>query len=170
MFVLLAISALFIPVLLRKKSRLVYEHLSTSAISEEHEYEIMSPRDLPDTEVDFYIVTYSIGNELFRLCRHSVTVPQRVKCKCTAELVQAIACDTNGQTQDVTELLYTYSGPRADFDCHEIPIITILQHHGIVDIVQVLTITRNKDLFSCFDPPLVLLHTQNSLKQLNTEL
>ena len=169
MFVLLAVSALFIPVLLRKKSRAVFEHLSTSAVSEDKEYEIQSPRDLPETDIDFYILTYAIGDELFRLCRNSVTVPQRVKVNCSFELVKAIACDSHGQTQNVTELLYTYAGPTGDFDCHDISILTILQHHGIMDILQVLTISRATDIFRFLDPPLVLLHTQNSRQNLNLD-
>jgi len=159
MFFILTFSALmFFPMLFKKKN-VKYEKISICAVDEDDiEMEVTTPSQLPET-INYFIITYTVADILYKICRNSVTVPQCVKKIGKYRCTQAVAIDELGNTRDVTDLLEMYSGPIATFLGNDISVIDILKHHGVNDVYSVLTVARDTSLLGIFQDPIIMFHT-----------
>jgi len=167
MFFILTISLIVFPMLLKKKKVNRYEQVSICAVDEDNtEVEVTSPSKLPE-KIKYFIITYTVADVLYRICRNSVTVPKCVKeigkYKCT----QAVAVDELGNTRDVTDLLEMYSGPVATFIGNDISVIDILKHHNLNDVYAVLTVTHDSSWLGIFKDPIILFHTAVNITTLS---
>ena len=161
MFFILTISALmFFPMLFKKKNvTRKYEQISICAVDEENtEIEVTTPSQLPEN-INYFIITYTVADVLYKICRNSVTVPQCVKKIGKYRCTKAIAIDELGNTRDVTDLLEMYSGPVATFLGNDISVIEILKHHDIDDVYSVLTVARDTSWLGIFQDPIIMFHT-----------
>lgn len=162
MFLLLAASLLVLYPIVRRGRRggaRRYEQLSIAAVrSDRSEQEVTKPTDLPD-EIDFFIITYRVGDAVYKICRNSVTVPQFVKRYNKLQCTQAVAIDELGSTRDVTATLQPYSGPVANFLGNEVSLVDILKHHGVQDVQSVLTVVRDVSWRGVLRDPTIQLHT-----------
>jgi hypothetical protein len=169
MFLLLGASLLFLIPVFRGAAKLprhVYQQLENYAVYKDKEFDITCPEDLPD-DIDFYIMSYSVGDLLFKLCRNSLTVPQHIKKRQSLrKLTDAIAIDELGQTYNVTKVISSYCGPSANFSGHDISLIKILSYHGFHNISSVVTISRPISNFSFLYKPRISLHTNITISEL----
>lgn len=165
MFSILAASALMliIPIFFRKNSTRRYEQLSICAVNDEDmEVEVTTPSELP-ARIKYFIITFTVADVLYKICRDSVTVPQSVKKINKFRFTQAIAIKKDGETSDVTELLQVYSGPVGNFTGNDISVVEILKHHNVHDVYSVLTIARDTSTFGIFQDPVILFHTAEDI-------
>jgi hypothetical protein len=161
MFFILTLSALmFIPMLFKKKNvNRKYEQISICAVNEDNtEIEVTVPSQLPEN-INYFIITYTVADVLYKICRDSVTVPQAVKKIGKYRCTQAVAIDELGNTRDVTDLLEMYSGPVATFIGNEISVIEILKHYNVNNVCSVLTVARDTSWLGIFQDPIIMFHT-----------
>lgn len=161
MFFILTISALvFFPMLFKKKNvTRTYERISVCAVNKDNtEIEVTSPSELHEN-IQYFIITYTVADVLYKICRNSVTVPQSVKKISKYRCTQATAIDELGNTRDVTDLLEVYSGPVATFLGNDISVIDILKHHEIDNVYSVLTVARDTSWLGIFQDPIIMFHT-----------
>jgi hypothetical protein len=165
MFGLLVLSLIFVPIMCTRRTRKQpYKHLSTDAIMRDKSYQIESPEDIPDGDIDFFLITYAVDDRLYKISRQSVTVPQHIKVASQRYLLaQALAMDQLGNTRNVTECLSRYAGHAGTFRGHDLTLLQILQHHGIEDCVSVLTVSRKDCAIPFFEDAIVLLHTATTV-------
>lgn len=174
MFLLLSVPFFFIVLAFNRKGNpfkvrpQVYEKISTIAVNNNQEFPILAPSDLPD-EIDFFLIEYSLGKHVYRMCRHSVTVPLHVKKTRkdpALNFVRAIAIDELGQTRDVTRFIAPFAGPKSDFIGNEISLVKILKHHGICDVFSVITVSKTTEYWFK-QTTLINLHTDICVTQLS---
>lgn len=163
MFFLMALSLIMLYPLLRKNESKNdnFERISICAVTnDDTEHDITTPSELPD-DIDFFIITYTIGDYLYKMCRNSVTVPQHIKkyVHTNLQCAKAIAINELGNTRDVTDVLQVYSGPDGNFIGNEISVVEILKHHHINDITSVLTVVRDTSFLGLLRDPKIQLHT-----------
>tara|TARA_B110000285_G_C15130593_1_gene623282 strand:+ start:1135 stop:1647 length:513 start_codon:yes stop_codon:yes gene_type:complete len=161
MFFILTFSALmFFPMLFKKKKvNRRYEQVSICAVNEDHtEIEVTTPSQLPEN-INYFIITYTVADVLYKICRNSVTVPQVVKKIGKYRCTKAVAIDELGNTRDVTDLLEMYSGPVATFIGNDISVIDILKHHDVNNVYSVLTVARDTSWLGIFQDPVIMFHT-----------
>ena len=166
MFFLLAASIIVIVLpnvvnVIRKNNRIrhTYEQVCSQAVWDNVAHDVSSPIDLPE-EVDFFIINYTLGDTMYKVCRHSITVPQHLKTVNHQRiLTEAIAVDDLGNIRNVTEHLAEYAGPFANFSGNDISLIDILRFRGIRDTSFVLTFSRDAGITAIFDSPDIQLHT-----------
>lgn len=152
MFGLLIVSLLCVPVYaISKFWSLIpdtsYDLLEIEAVGDGRAYQINDPSDIPDMNIDYFRMRYSVGDEVFAVCRHSVTVPthlrKRKKNIGAMELVKALSIDELGQVREVTSKLAPFSGMYGDFSGHDISVPDILKEvSDIKDASFIVTITR----------------------------
>lgn len=165
MFFILTFSALmFFPMLLKKKNvNHRYEQVSICAVNEDNtEIEVTVPSQLPEN-INYFIITYTVADVLYRICRNSITVPQSVKKIGKYRCTQAVAIDELGNTRDVTDLLEMYSGPVATFIGNDISVIEILKHHNVNNVYSVLTVARDTSWLGIFQDPIIMFHNAVSI-------
>jgi hypothetical protein len=122
------------------------------------EIEVTTPSQLPEN-INYFIITYTVADVLYKICRNSVTVPQSVKKIGNHRCTQAVAIDELGNARDVTDLLEMYSGPVATFLGNEISVIDILKHHNVNNVCSVLTVARDTSWLGIFQDPIIIFHT-----------
>ncbi len=150
---------MLIPIFFKKNVTRRYEQVSVCVVNDDDiEIEVTTPSQIPES-IKYFIITFSVADILYKICRYSVTVPQSVKKMNSLRCTQAIAIDKLGNTSNVTDVLQIYSGPVANFTGNDISVVEILKHHDIHDVYAVLTIARDTSLFGIFKDPLVLFHT-----------
>jgi len=136
-----------------------YKRISICAVNEDNtEIEVTTPSQLPEN-INYFIITYTVSDVLYKICRNSITVPQVVKKTGKYRYTQAIAIDELGNTRDVTDLLKVYSGPVATFLGNDISVIDILKHHDIKNVSSVLTVARDTSWLGIFQDPIIMFHT-----------
>ena len=170
MFFIITISAMmFFPMIFKKKNLIrKYEQVSICAVDDDNtEIEVTTPSQLPEN-IKFFIITYTVADVLYKICRNSVTVPQSVKKTGKHRCTQAVAIDQLGNTRDVTDILEIYSGPLATFIGNDISVIDILKHYDINDIVGVLTVAQNTSWLGIFQDPLIMFHTAINVSSVAT--
>tara|TARA_Y100000389_G_scaffold179270_1_gene193142 strand:- start:1248 stop:1727 length:480 start_codon:yes stop_codon:yes gene_type:complete len=147
------------PMLFKKKNvNRKFDQVSICAVNEDNtEIEVTTPSELPEN-INYFIITYTVADVLYKICRHSVTVPQSVKENGKYRCTQAIAIDELGNTRDVTDLLEMYSGPAATFVGNEISVIDILKHHNVNNVYAVLTVARDTSWHGIFQD-VIMFHT-----------
>ena len=161
MFIILTFSALmFLHMFFKKKKvNCRYEQVSICAVNEDGtEIEVTTPSQLPEN-INYFIITYTFADVLYKICRNSVTVPQSVKKIGKYQCTQVVAIDELGNTRDVTDLLEMYSGPVATFIGNDISVIDILSHHDVDNVCSVLTVARDTSWPGIFQDPIIMFHT-----------
>lgn len=160
MFFILAVSALMLlPMMFKKKITHRYEKVSVCAVKEDNtEVEVTTPSQLPE-DINYFIITYTIDDIMYKICRNSVTVPQSVKKIDNYWCTKAIAIDELGNTNDVTDILEIYSGPLANFHGNDISVIEILKHHNVHDVYAVITVAKDLSWKGILHEPCIQLHT-----------
>lgn len=169
MFFILTFSALmFFPMLFKKKNvTRKYEQISICAVTEDNtEIEVTTPSQLPEN-INYFIITYTVADVLYKICRKSVTIPQSVKKIGKYCCTQAVAIDELGNTRNVTNLLEIYSGPVATFLGNDISVIDILKHHDIDNVCSVLTVARDTSWLGIFQDPVIMFHTAVNITNVN---
>ena len=143
----------------KKNVNLRYEQISICAVNEDNtEIEVTTPSQLPEN-IKYFIISYTVADVLYKICRNSVTVPQAVKKVGRYCCTQAVATDEFGNTRDVTDVLKMYSGPVATFIGNDISVIDILKHHNVNNVYSVLTVARDTSWFGIFYDPIIMFHT-----------
>lgn len=157
------------PMIFKKKNLIrKYEQVSICAVNDDNtEIEVTTPSQLPEN-IKFFIITYTVADVLYKICRNSVTVPQSVKKTGKHRCTQATAIDHLGNARDVTDILEIYSGPLATFIGNDVSVIDILKHHNVTDIAGVLTVARDTSWLGIFQDPLIVFHTAINMSNVDT--
>lgn len=171
MFFLCTISVIMLfPILIKKRRVNKYEKLSICAVRDDgSEEQITSisqlpayPPDCTSNNISHFIITYTAGDIIYKICRYNPTIPEWVKMynylykfQCT----KALALDEFGNIRDVTDVLTVYAGPMANFNGNDISLIDILKHHNIQNVYSVVTIARDTSMLGIFQQPHVQFHT-----------
>ena len=159
---LLGVCAMLLPMLLhvRPKGTSFYKFCSTTAVSKGIHYDVRCPSDLPDSEIDNFILTYRIGETMFKLYRQSAVVPVSVR-RLTFKKQQTIrsvnAVDSLGNITTVTDELEEYGGGNGNFHGNDLSLPELVHALTGIDFEMVLVERCTRwngwlDVWSVFDP------------------
>tara|TARA_B100001778_G_C18574021_1_gene624010 strand:- start:852 stop:1397 length:546 start_codon:yes stop_codon:yes gene_type:complete len=113
-----------------------YALLSTTAVHDGQFHEIHSPADLPET-VDFFMLSYRLGDKMYKLYRKSAIVPASIRRSIarplSARVLNVISIDSLGNATSVADACDEFCGPAGNF------------HGNDVSLPELVRLTTGKD-------------------------